>query len=55
MARGVGDLRAALAAQTGMAAFADATIAWLNDPASSLAEHLDLARRELRALFVDRN
>ncbi|WP_428487638.1 TetR/AcrR family transcriptional regulator [Rhodopila sp.] len=31
-ARGVADLRAVLAARTGMAAFVHATLSWLNDP-----------------------
>ena len=49
--RGVPDLRATLAAQTGMAAFAHVTIAWLNDPDPGLAERLDRAERDLRALL----
>ena len=51
--RGVADLRAALAAQTGMAAFAHATVSWLDHPEPSLAERLDLASRELKALLTD--
>lgn len=51
-ARGVSDLQAVLAAQTGMAAFTHATLAWLNDPEPGLAERLDLARHELMALLA---
>lgn len=50
-ARGVGDLRAILAARTGMAAFAHATVAWLDDPTIDLGTRLDLAFKELRALL----
>jgi AcrR family transcriptional regulator len=49
-ARGVLDLRAALAAHAGMAAFAHATVAWLDDPAQNLTERIDLALRELKSL-----
>ena len=49
-ARGVPDLRATLAAQIGMAAFAQATIAWLEHPEPGLGERLDLALRELGML-----
>jgi len=52
-ARGVADLRAALAARTGMAAFAQATLAWLDDPGQGLGERLDLAFRELKALLAE--
>ena len=52
-ARGVADLRAVLAAQTGMAAFAHVTIAWLENPEPGLAERLDLAFHELRALVTE--
>ena len=52
-ARGVADLRAALAARIGMAAFAQATVAWLDDPEPALGDRLDLARRELRALLAE--
>ena len=50
--RGVGDLRAVLAAQIGMAAYVEATMAWLGDPESGLGERLDLALSELRALLT---
>lgn len=52
-ARGVTDLRAVLAARTGMAAFVHATISWLDDPTAGLGERLDLAYRELKALLTD--
>ena len=52
-ARGVADLRAALAARTGMAAFVHATVSWLDDPGTGLGERLDLAFRELKALLTD--
>ena len=52
-ARGVADLRAVLAARTGMAAFAHATVSWLDDPEPGLGECLDLAFRELKALFTE--
>ena len=52
-ARGVADLKAVLAAQTGMAAFAHATISWLDDPEPGLARRLDLACDELRALLTE--
>lgn len=51
-ARGVADLRATLAAQIGMAAFAHAAFAWLDDPETELGERIELAFRELRALFA---
>lgn len=51
--RGVRDLQAALAAQTGMAAFAHATISWLEVPKPSLRERLDLAFRELKGLLSE--
>ena len=51
-ARGVADLRAALAAQTGMAAFVHATIAWLDNAEPTLAERLETAARELKALLA---
>ena len=51
-ARGVADLRAVLAARTGMAAFVHATVAWLEDPAVGLGERLDLADRELHTLLA---
>ena len=51
-ARGVADLRAILAARTGMAAFVHATISWLDDPGIGLGERIDLASRELEALLT---
>ncbi len=51
-ARGVADPSAALAARIGMAALVHATVAWLDDPATALGEHLALARRELGALLA---
>lgn len=50
-ARGVPDLTAALAARAGMAAFADATLAWLENDEPGLAERLDLAERALKGLL----
>ena len=52
-ARGVSDLRAVLAARTGMAAFGHATVAWLDDPSQGLGERLDLVFRELKALVAE--
>ena len=52
-ARGVADLRAVLAARTGMAAFVQATVSWLDDPGLGLGERLDLACRELKALVAE--
>lgn len=52
-ARGVADLRAVLAARTGMAAFVHATLSWLDDPEVGLGERLDPAFRELRALLAE--
>ena len=52
-ARGVADLRAALAARTGMAAFVYATLSWLDDPEVGLGERIDLAFRELRTLLAE--
>lgn len=49
-ARGVGELQAALAARAGLAAFAQATTAWLAAPGPGLAERLEAAERGLRAL-----
>lgn len=51
-ARGATDLHALLAARTGMAAFALATTAWLDDPSLALGERLDLAFGELRAMLT---
>lgn len=50
-ARGVPDLPAGLAARAGMAAFARATLAWLDDDQPGLAERLDLAERALKSLL----
>ena len=52
-ARGVGDLQAALAARTGMTAFAYALVCWLNEPEPSLGERLDQAFVEMRALLTE--
>ncbi len=52
-ARGVADLRAVLAARTGMAAFVHAMVSWLDDPRQGLGERLDLACRELKALLAE--
>lgn len=49
--RGVSELPAALAARAGMASFAHATLAWLEDDQPGLAEHLDFAERALKSLF----
>ena len=54
-ARGVDDLRAVLAAHAGMAVFAQATVAWLNDPVPDLGERLDLAARGLTALLTEKD
>ncbi|MET9496600.1 TetR family transcriptional regulator [Streptomyces sp. NPDC006552] len=48
--RGVADRLAALAAQTGWAAFHHAARAWIDDPAQSLDAHLRSAFEDLRAL-----
>lgn len=40
-ARGVDRPRASLAAQTGMAAFVQATLAWFEEPQHGLGQHLD--------------
>ena len=50
-ARGVADLQATLAARAGMAAFAHATISWLENAEMDLAARLDLAERALAALL----
>ena len=52
-ARGVAELRAILAARVGMAAFAHATFAWLDDPGTGFGERLDLVFRELKALLAE--
>lgn len=51
--RGVAEVRAALAARTGMVAFVQATIAWLDDPGQSLGERLNLASQELKTLWTE--
>lgn len=50
-ARGVPDLPAALAARTGMACFAHATLAWLEHDQPELAERLDLAEQALKNML----
>ena len=50
-ARGVADLQAILAARAGMAAFAHATISWLENAETDLGAGLDFAERELKALL----
>lgn len=50
-ARDVPDLQAALAARAGIAAFAHATIAWLETEEMTLRECLDRAERALRTLL----
>ncbi len=52
-ARGVADLQAVLAARTAMAGFVHATVSWLDDPVLGLGERLDLAFRELKALWTE--
>ena len=49
--RGVADLPATLAARAGMAAFAYATVAWIEDDEMSLAARVDHVERELKALL----
>lgn len=49
--RGVDKFSAVLAARVGMAAFVQATITWLDDPAEGLRERLDGAQAALRALL----
>lgn len=50
-ARGVANPRAILAAKTGMAAFVQATVSWLNEPNVELGQHFDRAFRELKTLL----
>ena len=52
-ARGVAELSAMLAADAGMVAFMQATLAWLNDPEVSFDDRLELAGRELKALLAE--
>ena len=49
--RDVSDLQATLAARAGLAAFARATISWLENEEPGLAERLKLAEQALRALL----
>lgn len=51
--RGLSELRATLAAKTGMAAFVHATLAWLDDPEVGFGQRLDLAACELKALLSE--
>ncbi|MGV9361660.1 TetR family transcriptional regulator [Amycolatopsis sp. NPDC003731] len=51
--RGVGDRRAALAAQVGWGAFHLAAGAWIRESARSLDEHLDEAYADLRTLAAE--
>lgn len=50
-ARGVGEQSALLAARTGIAAFAHATVAWLDTPEPGLLKRLNLVLQDLRALL----
>ena len=50
-ARGVPELHAALAARTGMAAFAHVTLSWLEDVEPGLGERLDLAQQALKTIL----
>ena len=52
-ARDVAELSATLAADAGMVAFVQATLAWLNDPEVSFDDRLELAGRELKALLAE--
>lgn len=52
VARGTSPSKAALAARSGMAAFAYATVLWLEDPATGLAARLDTAFSELNGLLT---
>lgn len=49
--RGVPAMPAALAASTGMAAFVQATMAWLDDPAVPLADRLESSFKALTTLL----
>ena len=51
--RGVAEFRAALAARTGMAAFVQATVAWLDDPGLGLGNRIDAAYCELKTLLIN--
>ena len=50
-ARGVAERPAVLAARIGMAAFAQATLSWLESEAPGLAERLDAIEQDLKALL----
>ncbi len=52
-ARGAGEIQAALAARSGMAAFVQAVVSWLDDPAPGLGERFDRAFGALKALLTD--
>lgn len=52
-ARGVAPLPAVLAARTGMAAFVQATVSWLDDPDGGLGARLDQAHGALQTLLAD--
>lgn len=51
--RGIADLPAALAAQAGMAAFAHATVSWLEAPVPALGQRMDEAFQALTTLLRD--
>ena len=51
-ARGVTELRAVLAAQIGMAAYVEATLAWLRVPDPGLDQRLELALSEIAVLLA---
>ncbi|WP_234419196.1 TetR/AcrR family transcriptional regulator [Sphingomonas sp. EC-HK361] len=52
VARDVPEVRAILAARTGMAAFAQAVMSWLDDEEGGLGARLDLTERELNAIVT---
>lgn len=52
-ARGVDELPAVLAARSGMAAFAQATVGWLDDPSGGLGARLDLTYSALKTLLAE--
>ena len=54
-ARGVAEVRAVLAARTGMAAFVQAVVSWLDDPGIVLGERLETAFHELKELLTGTN
>jgi AcrR family transcriptional regulator len=51
--RGIPDLRAELAARTGMSAFVHATHSWLDNPKVGLGERFDLVFGEMKALLAE--